>query len=76
MITGVALTVDGGVLVKNDTPYEEYFRHGRLAARGRAMRAAVAWLKTPAGGVTVLVFATLLARFVLASALGLGIDES
>ena len=27
MITGVALTVDGGVLVKNDTPYEEYFRH-------------------------------------------------
>jgi NAD(P)-dependent dehydrogenase (short-subunit alcohol dehydrogenase family) len=28
MITGVALTVDGGVLVKNDTPYEEYFRRG------------------------------------------------
>ena len=26
MITGVALTVDGGVLVKNDTPYEDYFR--------------------------------------------------
>ncbi len=26
MITGVALTVNGGVLVKNDTPYEEYFR--------------------------------------------------
>lgn len=26
MITGVALTVDGGVLVKNDTPYDEYFR--------------------------------------------------
>jgi NAD(P)-dependent dehydrogenase (short-subunit alcohol dehydrogenase family) len=26
MITGVALTVDGGVLVKNDTSYEEYFR--------------------------------------------------
>jgi NAD(P)-dependent dehydrogenase (short-subunit alcohol dehydrogenase family) len=25
MITGVALTVDGGVLVKNDTPYQEYF---------------------------------------------------
>jgi NAD(P)-dependent dehydrogenase (short-subunit alcohol dehydrogenase family) len=25
MITGVALTVDGGVLVKNDVPYEEYF---------------------------------------------------
>ena len=26
MITGVALEFDGGVLVKNDTPYEEYFR--------------------------------------------------
>jgi 3-oxoacyl-[acyl-carrier protein] reductase len=26
MVTGVALTVDGGVLVKNDTPYDEYFR--------------------------------------------------
>jgi 3-oxoacyl-[acyl-carrier protein] reductase len=26
MITGVALTVDGGVLIKNDTSYEEYFR--------------------------------------------------
>jgi NAD(P)-dependent dehydrogenase (short-subunit alcohol dehydrogenase family) len=26
MITGVALNVDGGVLIKNDTPYEEYFR--------------------------------------------------
>jgi len=26
MITGVALTVDGGVMVKNDVPYEEYFR--------------------------------------------------
>src|SRR6267143_6800333 len=26
MITGVALTVDGGVLIKNDTPYEKYFR--------------------------------------------------
>jgi 3-oxoacyl-[acyl-carrier protein] reductase len=25
-ITGVALTVDGGVLIKNDSPYEEYFR--------------------------------------------------
>ena len=29
MITGIALTVDGGVLVKNDTPYEEYFRRTR-----------------------------------------------
>jgi 3-oxoacyl-[acyl-carrier protein] reductase len=26
MITDIAVTVDGGVLVKNDTPYEEYFR--------------------------------------------------
>ena len=26
MITGVALTVDGGLLIKNDTAYEEYFR--------------------------------------------------
>jgi 3-oxoacyl-[acyl-carrier protein] reductase len=26
MVTGVALTVDGGVLIKNDTTYEEYFR--------------------------------------------------
>jgi 3-oxoacyl-[acyl-carrier protein] reductase len=26
MITGVALTVDGGLLIKNDTPYDEYFR--------------------------------------------------
>jgi 3-oxoacyl-[acyl-carrier protein] reductase len=26
MVTGVALTVDGGVLIKNDTPYEDYFR--------------------------------------------------
>jgi NAD(P)-dependent dehydrogenase (short-subunit alcohol dehydrogenase family) len=25
MITGVALDVDGGVLIKNDTPYAEYF---------------------------------------------------
>jgi 3-oxoacyl-[acyl-carrier protein] reductase len=26
MITGIALTVDGGLMIKNDTPYEEYFR--------------------------------------------------
>ena len=26
MVTGIALTVDGGLLIKNDTPYEEYFR--------------------------------------------------
>ena len=45
-------------------------------ARGRAMRTAAAWLKTPGGGVAILIFATFLARLVLASALGLGIDES
>jgi NAD(P)-dependent dehydrogenase (short-subunit alcohol dehydrogenase family) len=26
MCTGVALDVDGGVLISNDVPYEEYFR--------------------------------------------------
>jgi 3-oxoacyl-[acyl-carrier protein] reductase len=26
MITGVALTVDGGLLIKNDTSYDDYFR--------------------------------------------------
>jgi 4-amino-4-deoxy-L-arabinose transferase-like glycosyltransferase len=40
------------------------------------MRAAAAWLKTPAGGVAVLILATFLARLLFASALGLGIDES
>ena len=48
----------------------------RVHARGRAMRAAAGWLKTPVGGVAVLVFATLIARVLFASALGLGIDES
>src|SRR5438105_3135358 len=48
----------------------------QLRARGRAMRAAAAWLKTPAVGAAVLIFATFLARLLLASALGLGIDES
>src|SRR5271169_4140179 len=42
----------------------------------RVFRAAAAWLKTPAGGAAVLVFATFLARLLFASALGLGIDES
>ena len=40
------------------------------------MGTAVAWLKTPAGGVAVLILATLLARLLFAAALGLGIDES
>ena len=26
MVTGIALDVDGGVLISNDMPYEEYFR--------------------------------------------------
>ena len=47
-----------------------------LRARGRAIRAAVVWLKTPAAGVAALIFATFLGRLLLASALGLGIDES
>jgi hypothetical protein len=47
-----------------------------LRARGRAMRTAAAWLKAPAGGVTVLIVATFVARLLLASALGLGVDES
>ena len=47
-----------------------------VRARGQVMRAAAAWLKTPAGGVAVLVFATLFARLLFDSALGLGIDES
>ena len=47
-----------------------------LRARGRAMRTAAAWLKTPAGGVAILIVATFLARLLFASALGLGIDES
>jgi hypothetical protein len=47
-----------------------------LRARGRALRAAAAWLKTPAGAVAVLIFATFLVRFLFASVLGLGIDES
>ena len=29
MITGVALTVDGGVLISNGIPYEEYFARAR-----------------------------------------------
>jgi Dolichyl-phosphate-mannose-protein mannosyltransferase len=37
---------------------------------------AVAWLKTPAGGVAVLVLTTFFARILFAGALGLGVDES
>src|SRR5438128_1964483 len=47
-----------------------------LDAVSRAIRAAAFWLKTPGGGVAILIFATFLARWLFASALGLGIDES
>jgi hypothetical protein len=40
------------------------------------LRAAAAWLKTPAGGVAILVLTTFCARVLLAAALGLGVDES
>jgi Dolichyl-phosphate-mannose-protein mannosyltransferase len=36
----------------------------------------VAWVKTPAGGVALLILGTFLARLLFASALGLGVDES
>jgi 4-amino-4-deoxy-L-arabinose transferase-like glycosyltransferase len=44
------------------------------AARG--LRAATAWTRTPAGGVTLLILGTFLARLLFAASLGLGIDES
>src|SRR5437660_10761261 len=47
-----------------------------LSARSRVPRTAAAWLKTPAGGVALLILATFLLRLVFASALGLGVDES
>jgi hypothetical protein len=42
----------------------------------RLLRAATAWVKTPAGGVALLIVATFPARVLFACALGLGIDES
>ena len=42
----------------------------------RRLRKAVAWTKTPAGGVVLLIVASLAARLLFASAAGLGIDES
>src|SRR5262249_53215483 len=39
-------------------------------------RGFVSWIKTPSGGVAVLILATFLARLAFASALGLGVDES
>jgi hypothetical protein len=48
----------------------------RFESRGRPIRAAAAWVKTPAGGVAVLLVATFLARLGFAATLGLGVDES
>jgi 4-amino-4-deoxy-L-arabinose transferase-like glycosyltransferase len=42
----------------------------------RGLHAAVAWAGMPAGGLTLLIIATLLARVLFAASLGLGIDES
>ena len=47
-----------------------------LGARGWPIRAAASWVKTPAGGVAVLILTTFLARLLFAAALGLGVDES
>ena len=42
----------------------------------RLLRVATVWVRTPAGGLAVLILATLAARLLFAAALGLGIDES
>src|SRR6202521_3496985 len=42
----------------------------------RDLRIVAAWCKTPAGGVSLLILATFLARVLFATALGLGVDES
>src|SRR5262245_34746519 len=44
--------------------------------QGWSIRAIAAGVKTPPGGVALLIMATFLARMMFASALGLGIDES
>jgi hypothetical protein len=44
--------------------------------RGREWVGAAAWLKTPAGGVAILILVTFVARLVFAASLGLGVDES
>jgi hypothetical protein len=48
----------------------------RFHPRSQAIRRAAAWLKSPAGRLTLLTAATLVARLLFASALGLGVDES
>lgn len=44
--------------------------------RGWSVRAAAVWVKTPPGAIAVLILTTFIARLLLASATGLGIDES
>jgi 4-amino-4-deoxy-L-arabinose transferase-like glycosyltransferase len=48
----------------------------RIRGPSQAIRIAAGWLKTPAGGVAILILATLVARLLFAAAVGLGIDES
>src|SRR6516162_2994776 len=43
---------------------------------GKVTVRILAWAKTPAGAVALLISTTFLARLVLASVLGLGVDES
>jgi len=43
---------------------------------GEKRSAALRWINTPAGGVTLLILSTLAFRLLFAAALGLGIDES
>ena len=45
-------------------------------ARDTALGRAAAWIKTPAGALTVLIVATSAVRLLFAAALGLGVDES
>src|SRR5277367_4155438 len=48
----------------------------RASRFANGIRTVVAWVKTPAGGVTALILASFLARLLFAASLGLGIDES
>ena len=48
----------------------------QAARAGVRLRAVLAWMNTPAGGVVLLILTTLRARLAFAGALGLGIDES
>lgn len=45
-------------------------------SRNWSARATAAWLKTPAGGIAVLILTTFIGRILFASATGLGVDES